>query len=178
MSRLRNALCHAYLMGYEDAMARISPCAHKTGVLLDTLEHATMIRVKLIHGGIMPVRAHDTDAGADIMTPEGFVLKAHGSEIVATGVCVQLPPNTVGMLKSKSGLNTRHGIVSEGVIDEGYSGEIVVKLYNHSDEDYRFEAGNKITQLVVLPVCYHGFAQADEIRGGERGTDGFGSTGK
>ena len=113
------------------------------------------IKVKLSDdNAYLPVRTHDTDAGADIRTPEGFTLKAHSDEIIATGVHVELPPNTVGMLKSKSGLNIRYGIVSEGVIDEGFSGEILVKLYNLSDRDYRFQRGDKITQLVVMPVHY------------------------
>lgn len=136
------------------------------------------IRTKIRDDAFLPERAHDTDAGADIRTPEGFWLRAHDSEIVATGVHVELPAGTVGMLKSKSGLNTRHGIVSEGVIDEGFSGEIIVKLYNLSDHDYLFQRGDKITQLVVMPVHYVTYEQVDEIQGGERGTDGYGSTGR
>lgn len=136
------------------------------------------MRVSLSPLAFLPERAHATDAGADIRTPEGFTLRAHSSEIVATGVHIELPPRTVGMLKSKSGLNIRHGIVSEGVIDEGFSGEIVCKLYNLSDADYRFERGDKITQLVVMPVCYPDFELADAIEGGERGSDGYGSTGR
>lgn len=135
------------------------------------------VMVQLDEGAFMPERAHGTDAGADIRTPEGFTLKAHSSEIVQTGVHIELPPNTVGMLKSKSGLNVKHGIISEGVIDEGYSGEIIVKLYNLSDEDHRFERGDKITQLVVMPVSYVPFEQADSIKGGARWDDGIGSTG-
>lgn len=136
------------------------------------------IRTKIRDDAFLPERAHDTDAGADIRTPEGFWLRAHDSEIVATGVHVELPAGTVGMLKSKSGLNTRYGIVSEGVIDEGFSGEIIVKLYNLSDHDYMFQRGDKITQLVVMPVHYVTYEQVDEIQGGERGTDGYGSTGR
>lgn len=136
------------------------------------------IRTKIRYDAFLPERAHDTDAGADIRTPEGFWLRAHDSEIVATGVHVELPAGTVGMLKSKSGLNTRYGIVSEGVIDEGFSGEIIVKLYNLSDHDYMFQRGDKITQLVVMPVHYVTYEQVDEINAGERGTNGYGSTGR
>ena len=137
-----------------------------------------IIRTKLAHGGFPPERAHDTDAGADIRTPDGFTLKARSSEIIATGVHVQLPPNTVGMLKSKSGLNIRYGIISEGVIDEGFSGEIIVKLYNLSDYDHLFQRGDKITQLVVMPVHYVTYEQVESIDGGERGEAGYGSTGR
>jgi dUTP pyrophosphatase len=141
-------------------------------------EREATVPVQLDEGAYLPERAHDTDAGADIRTPVGFTLKANSSEVVATGVHVQLPPNTVGMLKSKSGLNIKHGIVSEGVIDEGFSGDIVVKLYNLSDQDHRFERGDKITQLVVMPVHYVTYEQADEIQGGARGEGGIGSTGR
>lgn len=136
------------------------------------------IKTKLDVRAFLPERAHDTDAGADIRTPEGFTLKAHSSEIVATGVHVQLPQHTVGMLKSKSGLNIRYGIVSEGVIDEGFSGEIIVKLYNLSDHDHLFQRGDKITQLVIMPVHYVTYEQTDEIQGGARGSSGYGSTGR
>ena len=136
------------------------------------------IKVKLSPIAYLPVRAHDTDAGADIRTPESFTLKAHGSEIIATGVHVQLPPGTVGMLKSKSGLNVRYDIVSEGVIDEGFSGEILVKLYNLGDHDYCFQRGDKITQLVVMPVHYVTYEHAASIEGGARGDAGYGSTGR
>ena len=136
------------------------------------------IKTKLRIDAYLPERAHDTDAGADIRTPEGFRLAAHGSEIVATGVHVQLPPNTVGMLKSKSGLNVKHGIISEGVIDEGFIGEIMVKLYNLSDEPYIFRRGDKITQLVVMPVHYVDYESVENIEGGERGENGYGSTGR
>lgn len=136
------------------------------------------IRVKLDDGAFPLVRCHDTDAGADIRTPIRFKLPMRGSAVIHTGVHVQLPPNTVGMLKSKSGLNIRSGISSEGVIDEGYSGEIVVRLENVSEHSYLFERGDKITQLVVMPVLYPTFVEVDEIDGGERGSAGIGSTGR
>ena len=136
------------------------------------------MRVKLDEGAYIPERAHATDAGADIKTPHDVLVRSNGSAVVHTGVHVELPPNTVGMLKSKSGLNVHNGIVSEGVIDEGYTGEIVVKLYNHSDDNVRLARGSKITQLVVLPVEYPEFELVDEISGGERGDNGFGSSGR
>lgn len=136
------------------------------------------IKFKLDEGALEPVRAHATDAGADIRTPKQFVLSGRSSAIVKTGVHVELPEGTVGMLKSKSGLNVNSDIVSEGVIDQGYTGEIVVKLYNHGTKPHYFHVGDKITQLVVMPVEFPTYVQADEIGGGERGDAGFGSTGK
>lgn len=137
-----------------------------------------VLRVRLDEGAYLPERAHDTDAGLDLRTPVDAYVRAGGSTVIDTGVHIQLPPNTVGMLKSKSGLNTKDGIVSEGVIDEGYTGTILVKLYNHGTDAKQFARGDKITQLVVLPVLYVNVEQADEIQGGPRGDNGYGSTGR
>lgn len=137
-----------------------------------------LVNVKLDEGAFLPVRAHGTDAGADIRSPKGFVLSGKNSAVIHTGVHVQLPPSTVGILKSKSGLNVNHDIIGEGVIDEGYSGEIVVKLYNMGRTPHTFRRGDKLIQLLVVPVLYCGFEQVDEIDAGERGSNGFGSTGR
>ena len=137
-----------------------------------------MIDVMLEEGAYLPDRAHDTDAGADIRCRAGFTLASMGSAVIRTGVHVQLPHHTAGMIKSKSGLNVRHGIVGEGVIDEGFTGEVIVRLYNHSREAYHFDAGDKITQLVVIPVLYPDYREVDRISGGERGDAGYGSTGR
>lgn len=141
-------------------------------------ERITELRVKLDEGAYLLDRAHPTDAGADIFTPHDVYVPAKGSAVVKTGVHVELPPNTVGMLKSRSGLNVKHGIVSEGVVDEGYTGEVVVKLHNLSESGVRLAKGAKVSQLVVLPVLYPDIVEVDEIEGGPRGDDGFGSTGE
>ena len=85
----------------------------------------------------------------------------------------------VGFLKSKSGLNINHGIVSEGVIDAGYTGSIVAKLYNLSDKYYHIKAGDKITQLVILPILENPqLILVEKLSDTERGDGGFGSTGR
>jgi len=136
------------------------------------------IPVKLDEGAYLPERAHDTDVGADIRCCEGFVLPAHGSVVIETGVHIELPPETKCEVKSKSGLWINHSIFTTGLIDEGFSGEIRVRMANFSDEDYEFVAGEKITQLCVSPVCYPTYVQADEIKAGERGSNGYGSSGR
>jgi dUTP pyrophosphatase len=98
--------------------------------------------------------------------------------VVDTGVHVGIPEGYVGMVKAKSGLNVRDGITCTGVIDAGYTGSIVVKLYSHSDYARRFDAGDKVAQLVVMPVACCGFALADSLGETERGDGGFGSTGR
>lgn len=137
------------------------------------------MKIKLDKGAIMPTKPYKTDAGYDIYAREKQIVPAKESAIFDTGVHIELPPNTVGMLKSKSGLNVKYGIVSEGVIDVGYTGSIKVKLYNHSGYDYTFEAGDKITQLVILPLAaVSPMVLVDELEETDRGNNGFGSSGK
>ena len=136
------------------------------------------MKIKLDKGAFIPVRAHGTDAGADLRSPINTVVPAMGSRVIDTGVHIQLPHGYVGMLKSKSGLNVKYGITSEGVIDEGYTGQIMVKLYNHSNYPYTVMRGDKITQLVIVPCEYVDFDLVDDLEDSERGDDGFGSTGK
>lgn len=136
------------------------------------------IKVQLDDVAIMPVRAHAWDAGIDILTPYFFKLEAGSSFVIDSGVHVEIPEGYVGLLKSKSGLNVWNGILSEGVIDAGYEGSIRVKLYNHSENDYTFQRGDKITQLLIMPVETPVLKQVDKIKGSERGDNGFGSTGK
>lgn len=136
------------------------------------------MRIVLDDGAYMLVRGHKTDAGLDIKTPKDVTVPAKGSVIVDTGVHIELPPNTVGMLKSKSGLNVKYGITSEGVIDVGYTGSIVAKLYNHSETHVILKKGNKITQLVIIPIVPVELEQVSELMATERGSGGFGSTGR
>jgi dUTP pyrophosphatase len=138
------------------------------------------MKIKLDPGAFMPTRAHPTDAGLDLYCPAGEeqIVSAKESVIIDTGVHVELPPNTVGMIKSKSGLNIHHGLASEGVIDEGYTGSVKVKLFNHGGYDYKIHAGDKISQLVILPVIIPELELVDELAPTERGDNGFGSSGK
>ena len=136
------------------------------------------MKIKLDAGAIMPTRAYPTDAGLDIYAREAQIVPAMGSAIFNTGVHVELPEGTTGFLKSKSGLNVKHGITSEGVIDVGYTGSIRVKLYNHSDHHYEVKAGDKISQLVIMPILTPNFELVDELDETERGNGGFGSTGR
>lgn len=141
------------------------------------MQHPT-IKVTLDEGAYLPERAHGTDAGADIRTPHGFTVEPHGNAIIETGVHVETPENCAAMLKSKSGLNLFEDIIGEGVIDEGFTNQIKVKLYNLGDRPHEFRAGDKIIQLVIVPVLYPTYVQADKIAGGERGGNGYGSTGR
>lgn len=137
------------------------------------------VRFKLDPGAHKPVRAHKSDAGIDIMSREMKTIPARRSAVFHTGVHVELPDGTAGLLVSKSGLHVKNDVTSTGLIDPGFSGEIVVKLTNDGYEDYTVLDGQKIVQLVVLPLWYDPLIEiVDEIRKGERGDAGFGSSGK
>lgn len=134
------------------------------------------MKVKLSRVTTAPKRAHAEDAGLDIYSAEHKFVPANGSAIFHTGVHVQIPRGCAGILISKSGLNVNADLTSTGLIDEGYTGEIVVKLYNHGKKDFFVNFGDKISQLVVIPVQFVDVEIVDEIEGGERGDAGFGST--
>lgn len=136
------------------------------------------MRIKLDEGAYLPTRAHPTDAGMDLYARETQIIPAKESAIFDTGVHIELPHGTVGMLKSKSGLNVKHGITSEGVIDVGYTGSIVAKLYNNSGFDYKVNEGDKITQLVIMPYIAPSLELVDELDATDRGDNGFGSSGR
>lgn len=136
------------------------------------------MEIMLDEGAYMPTRGHKTDAGLDLRTPKAVTVPAYGNTTIDTGVHVALPHGCAGLLVSKSGLNVKHDITSTGLIDEEYTGSIVVKLYNHGSEDYAFEAGDKVTQLVVLPVVCEPLEQVTAFNRTARGDNGFGSTGR
>lgn len=136
------------------------------------------LRVVLDDGAKMPTRAHSSDAGFDLYARETAIVEAKDSCKFDTGVRIEIPEGYVGFLKSKSGLNVKHGITSEGVIDAGYTGSIVVKLYNNSGYDYKVNAGDKISQLVLLPIVTPELEIADSLTDSDRGDNGFGSSGR
>jgi dUTP pyrophosphatase len=136
------------------------------------------MKVVIDDGAYLPERAHETDAGLDIRSPRKAVVFGHDSIVIDSGVHIEIPRGFVGFLKSKSGLNVKHGITSEGVIDCGYTGSIKVKLYNNSSEMYKVERGDKISQLVILPILTPELEEVESLEETERGDNGFGSTGK
>lgn len=136
------------------------------------------IKIVLDDGAFAPVRAHENDAGLDLRTPIRVTVPAGDSVVIDTGIHIEIPSGYAGFLKSKSGLNVNHGIVSEGVIDAGYTGSIRAKLYNLGDVAFDFRAGDKITQLVILPVLTPRLELVNSLNETERGDNGFGSTGR
>ena len=143
------------------------------------MQHAEVrfMRVQLDPGAYMPDRVHVPDAGADLRTPERFILRAHSHVTIDTGVHIEIPYGYVGMVKSKSGLMLE-GIVTDGTVDSGYTGSIRVVLFNHSGKHREFKAGDKIAQLVIMKIVSPTFVQVEKVEGGDRGDSGFGSTGR
>lgn len=135
------------------------------------------MNISLDKGAFLPEKKHPNDAGYDLKTPFDFSIAMNNRMFVNTGVHVELPPNTVGMVKSRSGLNKNSGIQCEGVIDENYRGAIGIVLYNHSNEPVVFKKGDRIGQLVILPCIYTELNVTNELTDTDRGEGGFGSTG-
>ena len=136
------------------------------------------MKVMLDPGAKMPTRAHDLDAGYDLYSPVDAVIYSCDSVKIDTGVHVQIPAGYVGMVKSKSGLNVKYSVTSEGVIDAGYTGSIAVKLYNHGHCAVSIAKGQKISQLVIMPIVTPELVLTDHLEDTERGAGGFGSSGK
>ena len=135
------------------------------------------IKVMLDKGAYMPTRAHEADAGLDLYATEDAAIFHNSSHTFDTGVHVAIPKGYVGMIKSKSGLNVKNDIQSEGVIDSGYTGSIRAKLYNHGNMLAKIKRGQKISQLVLLPIVTPEIELVDRLEETERGDGGFGSTG-
>ena len=141
------------------------------------------MKIMLDKGAKMPTRAHPWDAGLDLYAPEDSgsnycISPCGGSVTIDTGVHMEIPEGYVGFIKAKSGLNVKHGLTCTGVIDAHYTGSIVVKLYNHTPNDYRIKAGDKIAQLVILPCLLPELEIVDSLEDTDRGDGGFGSTGR
>lgn len=151
------------------------------------------MKVKLDPGAYLPTRAHATDAGLDLYSTEEKTvwplqgkfedgeLSIHlsGGTTFDTGVHIAFEPGTYGKIESKSGLNVKHSVVScGGVVDEGYTGSIAVKLYNLGTEPYTVHKGDKIAQLVVQNYLSPKLEIVSYLDETERGDNGFGSSGK
>lgn len=136
------------------------------------------MKIMLDKDAKMPTRAFPTDAGLDLYAMENQTILPGSSAVFDTGVHVELPPNTMGLIASKSGLNIRWGLLSDGIIDCGYTGSIKVKLYNHSRYRYEVKKGDKISQLIILPILTPPLELVESLEDTERGNNGFGSSGR
>lgn len=136
------------------------------------------MKIQLDPGAKMPTKAYDTDAGYDLYAMEQQLVPAKGSAVFNTGVHIELPKGTAAVIISKSGLNILSDITSTGLVDAGYTGAIRVKLYNHGERDLWIYKHEKISQFMIVPLVNEKLEVTDSIDGGERGDNGFGSTGR
>ena len=140
------------------------------------------VRVKRLDPAVpLPVRAHPTDAGADLTSTEDVVLGPGERALVGTGIAIALPHGTVGLIHPRSGLAAKHGLSivnAPGTVDADYRGEIKVCLINTDPRTpIEITRGMRIAQLVVQKVELVGFAEVDELDDTDRGDGGHGSTG-
>lgn len=137
------------------------------------------VKVKKINSDAMlPKRAYDSDAGADLFAIERTEIAPHSPAKVKTGIAIALPRKTAGLIWGKSSVESTGLIVTAGLIDEGYRGEIIICMQNLTDKIQLIEKGQKIAQIVIIPVYYPSFKEAKELPSSKRGIFGFGSTGK
>ncbi len=129
----------------------------------------------------LPVYAHPGDAGADLISTQALRLEPGQRALVGTGVSIALPEGFAAFVVPRSGLAAKHGITvvnSPGTVDAGYRGEIKVSLLNtDSNAAYDVAVGDRIAQLIVMPVTRARFIPVDALGESVRGAGGFGSTG-
>lgn len=138
------------------------------------------IPLRLLDGGRAPAYAKPGDAGADLSAATSVTLGPGERTLVPTGVAVAIPPGYVGLVHPRSGLAHRHGLSivnAPGTIDSGYRGEILVNLVNLGAETVRLSAGDRIAQLLIMPVATATFLPVDSLPGSDRGDTGHGSSG-
>jgi dUTP pyrophosphatase len=134
-----------------------------------------------IIAGLVPAYAHPGDAGADLHAAEAVTLAPGQRHTVPTGVSIALPDGYAAFVVPRSGLAAKHGITivnSPGTVDAGYRGEIRVTVLNtDSSMPYDIAVGDRIAQLIVMPVTRANFVPVENLPESRRGTAGFGSTG-
>lgn len=139
------------------------------------------VKVKLLcPGARVPMKAHAGDAGWDIYASEAAHVAPGETKIIKTGIALEIPVGWYGQIKSRSGLGAKGLIVTAGVVDSGYRGEVGVVVINGNkgpDGSFSFQPGDKIAQMVFLPVPDVEINLTEALNGSIRGQGGFGSTG-
>ena len=132
-----------------------------------------------VSGESIPQYAHEGDAGADITASEKVTIPPRERTLVSTGVRLEIPDGHVGLIWPRSGLAVKKGIdCGAGVIDSHYRGEVKVLLFNHSDNEFQIEPGDRIAQILIQKVERVEFLPVDQLSETARNDAGFGSTGK
>ena len=139
------------------------------------------IQIKLLtNEALVPKKQHELDIGYDLASVENTTLLSKQVTLVRTGLSISLPAGLAGFVLPRSGLASKHQITlinSPGLIDPGYTGEILIPLINHSDINYNISKQERVAQLVLVNSDNVEFDVVDELNVTERSSDGFGSTG-
>ena len=139
------------------------------------------IQIKLLtNEALVPKKQHELDIGYDLASVENITLLSKQVTLVRTGLSISLPAGVAGFVLPRSGLATKHQITlinAPGLIDPGYTGEILIPLINHSDVSYNISKQERVAQLVLVNSDNVEFDIVDELNVTERSSDGFGSTG-
>ena len=138
------------------------------------------LKIKKIHPDAkIPKYAHIGDAGFDIYIPESVTILPGERKSIPIGLAMEIPFGHSGLLLDKSGLSHKHGLKTfGGVIDSGYRGEIHAGVMNLGDKAYTFEKGDKLIQMLIMPVQTVEILETEELSDSDRGVGAFGSTGK
>jgi dUTP pyrophosphatase len=141
--------------------------------------HPTLLPVlRVSPEAILPTRAHPDDAGLDLYNLEDFSLAPGEGKMVKTGVAMAIPTGFVGLVADRSSLAKRGLKTAGGVIDAGYRGEIHILMWNISREAFELKRGERLAQLMIIPIATPAVAEVKELDSTARGAKGFGSSGK
>jgi deoxyuridine 5'-triphosphate nucleotidohydrolase len=133
--------------------------------------------VRLDEKATLPVKAHDTDLGYDLFALEDTEIAPGGVTKIRTGIACNFPKGYGALIRDRSSVATKRELfVVAGVIDQEYTGEIIIAVYNPGDLD-RFVAGEKIAQMILTPVITFPVREVTKVEETQRGANGFGSTG-
>ena len=144
-----------------------------------TISNADQLKIKKIDpSATLPTRAHPDDAGLDLYSLEAVTLPPGEGTVARTGIALALPPGTVGMVADRSSMAKRGFKTAGGVIDAGYRGEVHIVIRNISKETLNFGKGERIAQLLILPIFTPAPIEAESLDETSRGEKGFGSSGR
>ena len=142
------------------------------------------IRIKKLNpNAVLPTYGSPEAAGADLYAclDECVSIPAGKTVFIPTGIAMEVPKGCAGLIYARSSMGAKRGLAPAnkvGVIDSDYRGQVMVALHNHSQEEQVVQPGERIAQLLITPVFTPGFREVDDLTDTDRGTGGFGSTGR
>lgn len=134
---------------------------------------------RLYEHSVLPTKAHNGDLGYDLYAAEQIIIYAGQTKLIPTGVAVQFPEGYGGLIRDRSSVATKSGLFNvAGVIDNGYTGEIHVALFNSTEGFHVIYRGDKIAQMILIPTVNFQVEEVNELVSSDgRNANGFGSTG-